>query len=59
MLDYCRQHALTFIAHGPLGGLKAKRGDRALDAHAALADAARQAGVSNHALALALMIDVS
>lgn len=58
VLEYCAAHSLAFIAHGPLGGLKAKRGDRSLADLAPLADVARRNGTTPHALALAAMIDV-
>ena len=58
MLGYCRANNLTFIAHGPLGGLKGKRGERDVNSFDVLVSVARAHNVTPHALAIALLVDV-
>jgi len=58
VLRWCAENGVAFIAYAPLGGLKARRGERpALTAHApALAALAAAKGVSPQAAALAAML---
>lgn len=53
VLDFCRQHGITLLAHSPLGG---PRRGRALERHPVLLEVAGRHGVSCHEVALAWLL---
>jgi len=56
VLRYCAESGITFVAHSPLGGLKARRGERGAAGLPALAALAAARGVSPHAAGLACLL---
>jgi len=57
VLRFCAQHDIVFVAYAPLGGLKARRGERALGRdHPQAAAVAARRGCSAHAVCLAALL---
>jgi aryl-alcohol dehydrogenase-like predicted oxidoreductase len=56
VLPFCAAHGITFVGYAPLGGLKARRGERSLGRdHPQLAALAVKRGVSVQAACLAAL----